>query len=60
MSHSEFFGYYPWQRQIAQNWLQHRERFAHAWLIHGAPGIGKVTFARQSPSLYCVGSLSMA
>ncbi len=54
MSHSEFLGYYPWQRQIAQNWLQQRERFAHAWLIHGAPGIGKVTFARQSAqSLLC-------
>ncbi len=35
----------PWHADIASHWLTHRERFAHAWLIHGLPGIGKTQFA---------------
>lgn len=44
----------PWQRQIAQQWLGQRERFAHAWLLHGMAGIGKVDFANAAAaSLLC-------
>ena len=35
----------PWQRKLATTWLAETERFAHAWLIHGLPGIGKRSFA---------------
>ena len=35
----------PWQQKLAAEWLQRRERFAHAWLIHGLAGIGKRRFA---------------
>lgn len=42
MSHATFF---PWQTELAFNWLGARERFAHAWLIHGLAGIGKREFA---------------
>lgn len=35
----------PWQEELAQSWLGQRERFAHAWLIHGLAGIGKRSFA---------------
>jgi len=35
----------PWQRELASAWLAETERFAHAWLIHGLPGIGKRSFA---------------
>lgn len=35
----------PWHADVASDWLNHRERFAHAWLIHGMPGIGKTQFA---------------
>lgn len=35
----------PWHANTASHWLNHRERFAHAWLIHGMPGIGKTQFA---------------
>ena len=46
--------YYPWQYEVAHDWLQHTERFAHAWLIHGAPGIGKVQFAKAgAAALLC-------
>ncbi|WP_397473236.1 DNA polymerase III subunit delta' [Pusillimonas sp.] len=34
----------PWQRERAGQWLEQRERFAHAWLIHGLAGIGKRQF----------------
>lgn len=34
----------PWQRELASQWLERRERFAHAWLIHGLSGIGKRQF----------------
>ncbi|NYE22525.1 DNA polymerase III subunit delta' [Pigmentiphaga litoralis] len=42
--------FYPWQVETAREWLgaQQRERFAHAWLIHGLAGIGKVEFARAA------------
>lgn len=47
-------GFYPWQQQQAQAWLSKRDRFAHAWLIHGMPGIGKRTFAlAAAASLLC-------
>lgn len=35
----------PWQQDDALRWLNERERFAHAWLIHGLAGIGKRSFA---------------
>lgn len=35
----------PWQLEQARAWLGNRERFAHAWLIHGLAGIGKTQFA---------------
>lgn len=35
----------PWHQEVAQTWLGHRERFAHAWLVHGLAGIGKREFA---------------
>ncbi|GAA4335683.1 DNA polymerase III subunit delta' [Pigmentiphaga soli] len=43
-------GFYPWQRDVALRWLgaEERARFAHAWLIHGLAGIGKVDFARAA------------
>lgn len=44
----------PWHAQLASQWLNHRERFAHAWLIHGMPGIGKTQFAlAASAALLC-------
>jgi len=47
-------GFLPWHIPIAQRWLQNRERFAHAWLIHGLAGIGKRHFAKAAAaSLLC-------
>lgn len=44
----------PWQRELASQWLAERERFAHAWLIHGLAGIGKRSFAlAAAASLLC-------
>jgi len=43
-------GLLPWHVEIARTWLSSRERFAHAWLIHGATGIGKLQFARACAS----------
>ena len=44
----------PWQAEPARAWLAQRERFAHAWLIHGLAGIGKVNFAvAAAASLLC-------
>ena len=40
--------FFPWQTASAAQWLGDRERFAHAWLIYGPPGIGKLTFARAA------------
>ena len=46
--------FYPWQQAQAQHWLQQRERFSHAWLIHGLAGIGKVQFAKAgAAALLC-------
>lgn len=46
--------FFPWQTASASQWLADRERFAHAWLIYGPPGIGKLTFARAAAtSLLC-------
>lgn len=51
MSGAQFL---PWQRETASGWLAQRDRFAHAWLIHGMPGIGKLEFARAAAaSLLC-------
>jgi DNA polymerase-3 subunit delta' len=44
----------PWYGDVAREWLSNRERFAHAWLIHGLAGTGKVDFARAAAaSLLC-------
>jgi DNA polymerase III subunit delta' len=44
----------PWHVTIAQQWLGARDRFAHAWLIHGLTGIGKREFAfAAAASLLC-------
>lgn len=44
----------PWQHDAARAWLAQRERFAHAWLIHGLAGIGKRQFALAAgASLLC-------
>ena len=38
----------PWQMETARAWLGNRERFAHAWLVHGLAGIGKLDFANAA------------
>jgi len=44
----------PWHLDVAQAWLGARDRFAHAWLIHGLTGIGKREFAfAAAASLLC-------
>ncbi|MBV7485977.1 DNA polymerase III subunit delta' [Bordetella sp. BOR01] len=44
----------PWQQETASAWLAGRERFAHAWLVHGMAGIGKLQFASAAAaSLLC-------
>lgn len=51
---SDWLTFLPWQTSAAQSWLARRERFAHAWLIHGLPGTGKTHFARAAAaSLLC-------
>lgn len=46
--------FYPWQQSLAQQWLTPSQRFAHAWLIYGLTGIGKVQFAKAgAASLLC-------
>lgn len=51
---SSFLEFLPWQKDIASAWLEQRERFSHAWLIHGMPGIGKQHFAlAAAASLLC-------
>lgn len=46
--------FFPWQDGLAKAWLGQRERFAHAWLIHGMAGIGKRQFAlAAAASLLC-------
>lgn len=45
---------YPWHAEVARQWLGQRDRFAHAWLIHGMPGTGKQQFALgAAASLLC-------
>jgi DNA polymerase-3 subunit delta' len=47
-------GFLPWQLEPARRWLATRERFAHAWLIHGLAGIGQLEFAvAGAASLLC-------
>jgi DNA polymerase-3 subunit delta' len=44
----------PWQMDTARAWLGDRDRFAHAWLVHGLAGIGKLDFAvAAAASLLC-------
>ncbi|ARP94243.1 DNA polymerase III subunit delta' [Bordetella genomosp. 13] len=44
----------PWHLDTARAWLTRRERFAHAWLVHGVAGIGKLQFAAAAAaSLLC-------
>lgn len=51
---SDLAQFLPWQEELAASWLNQRERFAHAWLIHGLPGIGKRQFAlAAASSLLC-------
>lgn len=51
---SAIAGFFPWQVPLAQRWLGQRDRFAHAWLIHGMPGIGQVEFGLAgAASLLC-------
>ncbi|MER1967178.1 DNA polymerase III subunit delta' [Castellaniella sp. GW247-6E4] len=38
-------GFLPWQVTAARAWLADRERYAHAWLIHGLRGVGQIEFA---------------
>lgn len=48
------YEFLPWQQAIAQRWLSAQERFSHAWLIHGQPGIGKQQFTLAAArSLLC-------
>lgn len=47
-------GFLPWHLDLARSWLQARDRFAHAWLIHGLHGVGQVAFAQAgAKSLLC-------
>ncbi|MBV6271987.1 DNA polymerase III subunit delta' [Alcaligenaceae bacterium CGII-47] len=47
-------GFLPWHLDLARSWLQTRDRFAHAWLIHGLRGVGQVAFAQAgAKSLLC-------
>ncbi len=49
----------PWQQALASQWLSQQQRFAHAWLIHGLPGIGQLEFALAgAASLLCEDSAS--
>ncbi|MGB6105989.1 MAG: DNA polymerase III subunit delta' [Pusillimonas sp.] len=51
---SDFVSFLPWQQERAAAWLAQGERFAHAWLLHGLPGIGKRQFALAAAgSLLC-------
>lgn len=44
----------PWFRPALTSVLRERNRLHHALLLHGAPGIGKLQFARQlSAALFC-------
>ncbi|HUH39288.1 MAG TPA: DNA polymerase III subunit delta' [Castellaniella sp.] len=45
-AHDHPSGFLPWQHDIARHWLGDRQRFAHAWLIHGLRGIGQTEFAQ--------------
>lgn len=51
---STYPAFLPWQHQHALDMLAQRDRFSHAWLIHGLPGIGKRQFAlAAAASLLC-------
>jgi DNA polymerase-3 subunit delta' len=51
---SDIPAFLPWQGELAKRWLGERNRFAHAWLIHGLKGTGKRRFAlAAAASLLC-------
>lgn len=44
----------PWHRKAAADWLGNRDRFAHAWLVHGLAGTGLREFVfAAAASLLC-------
>ncbi|QDQ87289.1 DNA polymerase III subunit delta' [Alcaligenaceae bacterium SJ-26] len=44
----------PWHQEALSDWQRQKSRFAHAWLIHGVAGTGKLEFARAAAaSLLC-------
>ena len=44
----------PWHRETAAAWLGNRDRFAHAWLVHGLAGTGLREFVfAAAASLLC-------
>ena len=44
----------PWHREAAAAWLGNRDRFAHAWLVHGLAGTGLREFVfAAAASLLC-------
>ena len=45
----------PWHRQTAAAWLGNRDRFAHAWLVHGLAGTGlrEFVFAAAAFATLC-------
>lgn len=48
------YDFLPWQKSLASQWLLSKDRFAHAWLVHGMPGIGQEQFViAASASLLC-------
>jgi DNA polymerase-3 subunit delta' len=45
---------YPWQDGAVREWLADRQRWPHAWLLHGPRGYGKRTLALHlAASLLC-------
>lgn len=52
------FNFLPWQIDLAKQWLSNKKRFAHAWLVHGMPGIGQEQFViAAAASLLCEASI---
>lgn len=48
------YEFLPWHADTAKQWLANKERFAHAWLVHGMAGIGQQQFVLASAySLLC-------
>ncbi len=56
---SDVARFLPWQTDLASQWLSRKDRFAHAWLVHGLPGIGKRQFLKAAAaSLLCETSIN--